>query len=118
MDEINDLNFLNKLGDKKNLFRKIHKLILSTSENISFRIFPIYVSYFTKNKNIAIVFFKGKFTNDGKDLNLGVNLENGVQARGFNDARFMKYPGINNSISLGDIKGLTPDIIKVIKSIK
>lgn len=105
-----------KLGDKEKLFRKLHKLILSLNSKIEFRVFPIYITYNLGEKNIAIIYFKGKFVANGS-FDLGLNLEKHSKVKGFVRAKHMKYPGITHSVKLRKLRDITPNIIKIIKSI-
>jgi len=119
MSKINqkiEADLKNKLGDKWELFKKIHKLILSLNKEVDFRVFPIYIRYSLREKNIALIYFKGKFVANG-NLDFGLNLEKYSKVKGFVRAKHMKYPGITHSVKLKKLEGITSDIIKAIKSI-
>lgn len=109
------LDLKNKLGEKWELFEKIHRLILSLNKGVEFRVFPIYIRYSLKEKNLALIYFKGKFADGG--LNVGLNLEERPKVKGFTNAKYMQYPGITYSIKLKKIKEITPSVVKIIKSI-
>ena len=108
-------DFKNKLGDKWELFRKLHKLILSLNRGIEFRIFPIYIRYSFREKNIALIYFKGKSVGSGLDV--GLNLKGCPKIKGFVNANYMHYPGITYSVKFKKLRDITPGIVKVIKSV-
>src|SRR3989344_8739327 len=92
-------NLKKKLGDRWPIFEKLHKVILSASPDIKFRIFPIYVSYYLEDDNIAIVYVGGKFTS-ADQLDAGFNFKEKPKKLSFVNATHMKYPGITYSIKL------------------
>ena len=105
-----------KCGIAFKIFIKLHKLILSLNKQINFRVFPIYVRYSLGEKNIALIYFKGKFITGGL-LDLGLNLDQRPEVKEFIEAVHMHYPGISYSIKLKNLKDITPSVIKTIKSI-
>lgn len=117
MDDKTTLELNNKLGEKWELFKKVHRLILSLDKRIDFCVFPIYIRYSLKEKNIALIYFKGKFVVDA-GLDVGLNLKERPKIKGFINAKYMKYPGITYSIGLRKIKDFSSGVIKTIRSIK
>lgn len=111
----NDLK--NTLGNRWELFRRLHRLILSLDKGITVHVFPIYIVYCLGEKNIALIYYKGKFVATG-GLDVGLNLNKKPKTKRFSKARHMKYPSITYSIKLKKLKDITPIIIKTIKSIK
>ena len=104
-----------KVGAKWALFEKLHKIILSTNPNIEYRIFPIYVSYCLGDRNIAIVYFRGKFVSNN-ELDIGLGLDKKPNNSRFTDAKYMHYTGVNYSIKLKDEKEITKKLISIIES--
>ena len=114
--KIIDAEFKNKLKDRWNLFRRLHKLILSLNKEVGFDIFPIYIIYHLGEKNLALLYFKGKFV-AGASFNLGLNLKDKPKIEVFVSAKYMKYLGITYSIKLQELDVITPEITKIIKSV-
>lgn len=115
MTNFNDLK--RKLDNRWPLFEKIHKEILSINPNIKYRSFPIYVSYYIGDKAIAVIFFKTKIITDNQ-LNVGFAFKKNPNNPRFINADHMNYKGINYSIILNNVEGVTDsDIITIRKSL-
>ncbi len=106
----------NKLGDRWEIFKKLHKLILSLNKDVDFHVFPIYIRYSLGEKNIVLIYFRGKFVADG-GFNIGLNLDKHSKIKRFVKAKYMKYPGITYSVKIKKLGDITPDVVKAIKSI-
>ena len=59
----------------------------------------------------AVVYFKGKFSEDEKLLNIGLALNKGSSIKSMVDASYMKYPGINYSIKIENAKEIEVDAV-------
>jgi len=105
-----------KLGGKWQTFEKLHKIIVSANPDIGYRIFPIYAGYYLEDDNVAIVYFRGKFTSD-TELNAGFNFKKEPKNSGFTSAAYMKYPRINYSIKLDTDKDIAKELMGAIKSL-
>jgi len=116
LNKIIDADFKKKLGDRWEIFQVLHKLILSLNKKVNFRIFPIYITYHLKDKNIALIYYKGKFVNDG-GLDIGLNLKGNPTSNKFIKAEYMHYPGITHSTKIKKLRDIDLNRIKVIKSI-
>ena len=107
-------NIRNKLGNRYQIFKKLHDLILFSSEGVEFRIFPIYIAYFFKDKNVALIYYAGKLVRDG-ELDLGLNLKENPTDKRFIKADYMHYPGITHSIKIRRLKDIDLTLAKIIK---
>jgi len=116
LNKIIDTDFKKKLGDRWEIFRVLHKLILSLNEKVNFRIFPIYITYHLKDKNIALIYYKGKFVKNS-GLDLGLNLKENPNSNKFIKAEYMHYPGISHGIKIKKLKDVDLNLIQTIKSI-
>lgn len=105
-----------KLGDKWPAFNKLHQFIISGSPDITYRVFPIYVSYFTDDKMVSVIYFRGKALS-GIQLDVGFSLKEKPSIAGFIDAGYMQYPGINYSIKINSTKDITKEFKKTISQI-
>ncbi len=113
----NDLTELKKkLGSKWTMFEKLHEAILSANPNIEYRIFPIYISYYLADRNVVIVYFRGKFVSND-ELDVGLGLREKPKNFQFISASYMHYYGVNYSIKLKDVKEITKEFINTIKLI-
>jgi len=110
-----DKELKEKIGNKWLIFNKAHKLILSISPKIEYRIFPIYIRYCLEENIIALVYFRGKFTSDN-GLDIGFALKEKPKITGLVKASHMKYLGINYSIKIDEQDEITKKLIKIIKS--
>jgi|SRR3990167_7037641 len=112
----NTIDFLTLAGEKANLklLEQLHNALLSTGKDIQTRIFPIYIRYADDEKNIALVYFKGKSLKPG-EIELGLNIGNAKFPKGFDDGKHMQYPGINCGIKLDSSYRLSKKLLEVIK---
>ncbi len=99
-----------KIGNKWEIFNKLHQLIMSLDGKITYRIFPIYVSYYFKDNVIAVVYFRGKFISDSQ-LVAGFALKEKPKDSNFMDAGYMKYKGINYSLEIKNYKDISKKFI-------
>jgi hypothetical protein len=102
------IDFLSLIGDRANLklLHELHNALLSTAKNVEYRIFPIYIRYADVDKNIALLYYKGKHLKPG-ELELGLNIGEIKRPKGFDSGKRMKYPGINCGIKLSSSVRLT-----------
>lgn len=73
---------------------EIHERVLKLSEDISFRIFPIYIRYLKGDAMFALLYFNLKDYNE-----LGIAISDKISSQ-FEDASWMKYKEIKNSIKI------------------
>ena len=110
------IDFLNLAGQKANLklLEQLHSTLLSTGKRIQTRIFPIYIRYADDEKNIALLYFKGKSLKP-EEIELGLNIGKAKLPKGFENGKHMQYPGINCSIKLNSSYRLSKKLLEVIK---
>lgn len=104
-----------KIGAKWAMFEKLHKIILSANSNVEYRVFPIYVGYYLGDRNIAILYFRGKFVSND-ELDIGLGLDKNPKNSRFIDAKYMHYASVNYSIKIKNAKEITKKFISIIKS--
>jgi hypothetical protein len=109
------IDFTTLTTDKSSwkLLQQIHKAILSTSKDIEYRIFPIYIRYDDGERNVALLYYKGKHMESG-EFDLGLNIGTTRRPKGFDNGEHMKYPGINCSIKLSVSSSLTKQLLDAI----
>lgn len=100
-----------KLGNKLEIFNKLHQFIMSLNPKIRHRLSTVYVRYMLKDEIFAVVYFRGKFVSDCK-LDVGFAFKEKPQGLGFRDAKYMNYPNINYSIRLKNDKDITKNLSK------
>lgn len=108
---------LENIINKNKLIGKIHPLIILSNKNIMFRIFPLYIRYSSNDKVIAVLFFRGKFTNPC-ELVLGLNLNKDPKLVGIKNANYMKDSNLTYSYLIKDSIESINLLKKVIKLIK
>lgn len=74
---------------------EVHKRILMLADNISYRIFPIYIRYLKGDDMFALLYFNLK-----DYCELGIATSNKISDE-FEDAGWMKYREIKYSIRIG-----------------
>jgi len=112
-----DFLSLAKSSSNWKLLQQLHRTILATSKNVEYRIFPIYIRYANDDKNIALLYFKGKHLRSD-EIELGLNIGDAKNPTDFDNGKHMKYPGINCSIKLDASSKLTKKLIDTIKLTK
>jgi hypothetical protein len=73
---------------------EIHEKIITLSNDISFRIFPIYIRYLRGDDMFALLYFNLKEYNE-----LGIVIPNKISKQ-FEDASWMKYKEIKYSVKI------------------
>lgn len=113
------IDFQSLAGTKSNwkLLQQIHDVLLSTSKNIEYHTFPIYIRYVDDDKNIALLYFRAKHLKPN-EVELGLNIGIAKCPQGFNDGKHMKYPGINCSIKLKTSTHLTKQLLDALELTK
>jgi len=113
------MNELDTLSNKNNfgLVEALHKLLVSLSKDVEFRVFPIYIRYTIGDRIIAVLYFSGK-TIESDQVEIGLNTGSTKKPDGFSGGEHMKYPGINCSIKVGGPKPLKKELFNIVKLIK
>lgn len=88
---------------------EIHERVLQLSDDISFRIFPIYIRYLKGDDMFALLYFNLKDYNE-----LGIATNNKI-SDAFEDASWMKYKEIKYSTKIKNDDNLDP-LFKQIKA--
>src|SRR3989344_7754482 len=107
----------NTLKGKFELLQDLHNAILSVHPKIQYRIFPLYIVYSLGEKNVALIYYRGKIVKDG-GLYIGLNLDNPPKNKRFVTASAIKYPGIIYGTKLQNMSKITPSIIETIRSVR
>ena len=107
----------NTLKEKFELFQSLHNLILSVHPKIQYRVLPLYIVYGLDEKNVALIYYRGKIVKDG-GLYIGLNLDNPPKNKRFVTASAIKYPGIIYGTKLQNMSKITPSIIETIRSVR
>lgn len=117
-----DNKFEKAFSEKTNwkILNKIHTEILSLGAEVSYIIYPIYIKYFYGDNVIAVVFLKSGGSHmqaiDKSQVDLGLNVAEKPQIKGFRTAEYMKDKNINFSILLSNSD--TPKTVRsVVKSL-
>lgn len=103
-----------KLGNKLEIFEKLHQFIISLNPKIEHRLSTVYVRYMLRDDIIAVVYFRGKFVSDCK-LNVGFAFKEKPKNPVFKDAKYMNYPNISYSVKLKTDKDITKNLSKELK---
>ncbi len=105
-----------KLGNKLEIFNKLHQFIISLNPKIEHRLSTVYVRYMLKDEITAVVYFRGKFVSDCK-LNVGFAFKEKPKDPNFKDAKYMNYPNISYCIKLKTEKDITKNLTKQLNKI-
>lgn len=107
-------NIKKYMGNKWGIFCKIHDTLITFEKDISFRVFPIYISYCRGTDIFAVLYFRQKFA-DEDNLTVGLNLKHKPKLDIFKDGSVIKYSGINYFLSFNSTDNFNEDIINAIR---
>lgn len=82
--------------NKSPRLNEVHNRIISLSENVEYRIFPIYIRYVKSGEIFAVLYFKNR-----EGLNLGLNLEK-KPSKIFSSGKKMAYKEIKYQVSIDE----------------